>query len=204
MKKLLAIAVAISASTPALAEGLYVGGFVGPTAVSSSDLRLSGGGGTTSVEFDLGMKGGVMIGASVTEHVRVEGEFAFGSVPMAQIGSTAVDGNVQTMYLGANAIYDFAGDKFIPHLGAGLGIINIDASDVTNGGAPIFEGGAITGGFQLIAGVDIPVGSVVLFADYRGLVTPYYDLNAATSGTALTMLNGYMSNSVMFGVKASF
>lgn len=204
MKKLLAIVIVMIASTPAMAEGIYVGGFIGPAAVGSSDLRAPGGGGTTSVKFDPGLNVGVMLGTRVGDHVRIEGEFAFGSVPMAQIGSTATDGNVQTIFLGANVIYDFSGDRFIPHLGAGLGVMNIDASDIKVGGAPVFEGGTVTGALQLIAGVDIPVGSVVLFADYRGLVTPYFDFHQAATGDGYTMLNGFMTNSIMFGVKASF
>ncbi|MDH5410716.1 MAG: outer membrane beta-barrel protein [Alphaproteobacteria bacterium] len=204
MKKLFVFAVAMIASTPALAEGLYVGGFIGPAAVGSSDLRAPAGGGTVGIEFDTGLKAGMMLGTRVGDHVRIEGEFAFGSVPVASINSTAVDGNVETLFLGANVIYDFSGDRFIPHLGAGLGVINIDASDVNDGGAPVFEGGTVTGALQLIAGVDIPVGSVVLFADYRGMVTPYFDLHQVSTGDPYTMLNGFMTNSVMFGVKASF
>lgn len=204
MKKLFVFAVAMIASTPALAEGLYVGGFIGPSVVSSSDLRAPGGGGTFNVEFDPGLNVGVMLGTRVSDHVRIEGELAFGSVPMAQIDGVAVDGNVQTIYLGANVIYDFSGDRFVPHLGAGLGVIDINASDVTDAGTPLFEGGTVTVGLQLIAGVDIPVGPVVLFADYRGRVTPYFDFHAVGTGDAYTMLNGYMTNSIMFGVKANF
>jgi len=203
MKKFLAVAFLISMSAPAFAEGLYVGGTLGLAALDASDLEPVGGGAIQSFQMNLGFSGGVMVGSVIGENMRVEGELIYSTAGAEQIGSTTVSGSVGALQLGANLLYDFGGERVRPYVGGGLAVINIDVGDVNISGSPVFEGAVTTGAAQIILGVSIPLESVTLFADYRGLMTPSIDLTVAGGGSTWTM-DSYFRNSLMFGFRAAF
>ncbi len=200
MKKILAVALLMAGSSPAFAEGLYLGGYLGPSALDEADLDWGGTPGT--MQFDLGFGAGVIIGASVADNIRLEGDLSYIVSPATQIGSTTVDGNVNTLSLGANLFYDFGGNQFRPYVGAGLAVVNIDVGGVTFGGADVFEGAVTTMGGQIILGVSIPLQTVTVFADYRGFMTPALDLKTAGGATAVSM--DYFRNSLQFGIRVPF
>lgn len=204
MKKIAVLVVFMMASSPALAEEFYVGGYLGLAAVDSSKLRVAGGGPTFTFDTEPGFNAGVMIGTFITDNLRVEGEIVYSVADGQQIDSTPVDGSIIALSLGTNLIYDFSGDGIRPYAGGGMAVVAFDAASLNIAGNRVFEGAATTGGLQVILGVTIPLESVTLFADYRGLMTaPVKFTDAGGTGLAVTM-DSYVRNSLMFGVRTGF
>jgi len=105
-------------------------------------------------------------------------------------------GNTHANAIMANALYDFTfGWPVTPHIGAGIGAINVNAGVSLNPGARLpgalrqtgfgsFAGNQWNFGYQAIAGIRYEVSPLVsLDADFRYLATPDFTITGGSKAT---------------------
>lgn len=118
---LVALSASFVATTTANAEGLYFGAYGGVGSVGDiDDLALS---------FDTDFVFGAVIGTSLSETVRIEGELSYLGAPGDEecFGKCVVtDFDISTLTLLGNAWVDFdAGTGLKPYVGGGLGLARV-------------------------------------------------------------------------------
>jgi OmpA-OmpF porin, OOP family len=140
--------------------------------------------------FNAGARGGYMWGPW-----RFEEEYSYRYDALSNFaGSSRFSGNRHSNALMSNVIYDFTfGWPITPHIGAGVGAVDIVDSVSLNAGSPVPAAFKSTGftslngstwefGYQGIAGIRYMFSpAVALDIDYRYLATPNFTLSS--SGT---------------------
>jgi OmpA-OmpF porin, OOP family len=138
--------------------------------------------------FNAGVRAGYLWGPW-----RFEGEYSYrnNSVSSSSAGGNA-SGNTHSNAIMANAIYDFTlGWPITPHIGAGIGAVNIDYGVSANVSAPFpapigtvvlrptINANTWEFGYQAIAGIRYFINpALALDIDYRYLATPNFTVNS--------------------------
>ncbi len=169
--KLLVASGAVAAgmtATPAAAEGMYFGGFVGGAAVEDVDVGFGDVQPDTSVIF------GAVVGGHVAENIRVEAEASYLAVNDADCeGKCAgITFDVDTAAILGNVWFDFGGadSSFRPYVGAGVGFAATSAESALGddeGSGLVYQAGA---GLRLGHGFDVGYRYRVVNADFEDLV----------------------------------
>ena len=153
----------------------------GNVAGRSAHISYDGG-------FNAGVRAGYMWGPW-----RFEGEYSYRENGVSTIGAlTNASGNSHSNAIMANAIYDFTfGWPITPHVGAGVGGVNLDRGFSGTGNLnipalgtvavnPNFNGNQWVFGYQAIAGIRYLINpALALDVDYRYFSTPSRTIDAA-------------------------
>jgi OmpA-OmpF porin, OOP family len=138
--------------------------------------------------FNAGVRAGYMWGPW-----RFEGEYSYRENGVSTIGSlTNSSGNSHSNAIMANAIYDFTfGWPITPHVGAGVGGVNLDRGFSGTGNLniprlnelavnPDFNGSQWVFGYQAIAGIRYLINpALAIDVDYRYFSTPSRTIDEA-------------------------
>ena len=195
-------------------NGVYVGGGIGYNMMTNfaANSRTVGGvttainGGKFNPNGGLAGLGSVGWGFGNGFRAEIEGNYR-----NQNMGSTglALSGGKQTTYgVMVNGLYDFnIGAGVYPYLGAGIGYETSALRGTT--GTTVLGGSKGALGVQGIAGLAVPVPSVAglsVTAEYRMMVRPQNDNNAATIGGAAGTLNSasQYNHSFMLGLRYAF
>ena len=195
-------------------NGVYVGGGIGYNLMTNfaANSRTVGGvttainGGKFNPNGGLAGLGSVGWGFGNGFRAEIEGNYR-----NQNMGSTgfALSGGKQTTYgVMVNGLYDFnIGAGVYPYLGAGIGY-ETSALRGTSG-TTVLGGSKGALGVQGIAGLAVPVPSVAglsVTAEYRMMVRPQNDNNAATIGGVAGTLNSasQYNHSFMLGLRYAF
>lgn len=167
---------------------------------------------------------------------RFEGEYSYrnnglssfsGTIGRFGLPGTNFSGNTHSNAIMANAIYDFTfGWPVTPHLGFGVGAVNVVQGVSFNGNAPPKSIIATTGfgsvtdstwnfGYQGIAGIRYEITPIVaLDIDYRYLATPGYTVTAncpftldgfrGCDGHRLSLKTGYSTQNILASLTMKF
>jgi hypothetical protein len=169
--KLLVASGAVAAgmtATPAAAEGMYFGGFVGAASVEDVDVGFGELQPDTSVIF------GAVVGGHVAENIRIEGEVSYLGVNDAdcegKCAGTTFD--VDTLAILGNVWFDFGGSEssFRPYVGGGIGYAHAEVESAIgddNGAGLAYQAGA---GLRLDRGFDVGYRYRVVNAELDDLV----------------------------------
>ncbi len=170
--------------------------------------------------FNVGVRGGYAWGPW-----RFEEEYSYRNNSLSSFGgnSNLFNGNRHSNAIMTNAIYDFTfGWPITPHIGAGIGAVNIDDGVSLKGtlpkGSPFFTTGftSLNGntwefGYQGIAGVRYMINpALALDIDYRYLATPDFTLsNKGTSKAGvccggISYKSGYSTQNVVASLTMMF
>lgn len=128
--KLVAATGAAAASmiaSPAAAEGMYFGGFVGAASVEDVDLGFG------DLEVDTAFIFGAVVGNNLSDNVRIEGELSYLTGDADCDGKCAgINFDVSTLSVLGNVWVDLAdsSSSLRPYIGGGIGAaqINVDSS----------------------------------------------------------------------------
>lgn len=194
----------VLAAAPASASGPYVGGQAGVVFLSDADISDPSGL-TATAEFDTGFGLG-LVGGYDFDMFRLEGELFYKTNGIDQITlglSAPADGDFTTLGLMVNAYYDFrTATPVTPYIGAGLGMAQVSAEDVTVGGTLVADDDDMVFSYQLIAGIGYAVSNAVtldLAYKYLGTADPSLtDVDGAPFDTE------YNSHNVVLGLRYKF
>jgi OmpA-OmpF porin, OOP family len=152
--------------------------------------------------FNAGVRGGYMWGPW-----RFEEEYSYRSNDVQSFfgaGDAIVKGNRHANAIMTNVLYDFTfGWPITPHIGAGIGAVNVD-DGVSNqsGRIPVqlskiginnfsLSGNTWAFGYQAIAGIRYMINPVLaLDIDYRYLATPDFTIRSKTAANIPATLGG--------------
>jgi hypothetical protein len=176
--KLLVASGAVAAgmtATPAAAEGMYFGGFVGAASVEDVDVGFGDIQPDTSVIF------GAVMGGHVTENIRVEGEASYLAINGAdcegKCAGTTFD--VDTLALLGNVWFDFgdSASSFRPYVGAGVGIAAVSAESAIGDDEESGLAYQVGGGVRLGHGFDVGYRYRAVTVEFEDLVGDDVDAN---------------------------
>jgi outer membrane protein OmpA-like peptidoglycan-associated protein len=191
--------------------GWYIGGQGGWTNLNSENPTFTTGGGGVfpfSANYDAGWNAGGTVGYEWPMGVRLEGEATYRQNNFSNITGpmglgVAPVGNVHSLALMANAIYDFMpNNRWTPYLGAGVGAANDTVSNVTLLGITSNSANSWEFAYQGIAGVKFaatPQISLALDFRYFGTTTPSYSIAGGTWGNG-----GYNTENIMLNIAYHF
>ncbi len=186
---------------------------------------------TDRVTYSTGWNGYLSLGYAFENGWRAEGEIgahradvssAFGdpalniaalcviTVPnCAQLGPTG--GRTTALSFMFNGFRDLpVGLPFIPHVGAGLGVANVHATNIGQPrgavfGAPYLNSQSTVFAYQLIAGLTYRLSAGVAFdLDYRYFDTASVKFAPQTAPGSSTLSTGFTSHGVTAGVRLKF
>jgi opacity protein-like surface antigen len=151
----------------------YIGAQAGWTGLPYQTDTIVGLG-SVPVQFDagynVGARGGYQWGPW-----RVEEEYSYRQNNTAEYGENTigVSGNRHTHSIMTNVIYDLTtGWPVTPHIGVGIGAMNVSDSLREPGRLPVFNDSSWQFGYQAIAGLRYDINPVLaLDLDYRYLAT---------------------------------
>jgi len=188
-------------SSPALAEsGYYMSGAVGYN--SPEDVDGSGALGDEMV-LDEGAAGLLSFGYQTSDYFRAEFELGFrgNDVDRTRTNTAGAGELTATTYM-LNALYDldYFG-RFVPYIGLGLGIADVEADNVTNFSSTTLNSSDAVFAYQGIAGAAYEVTPTLdLFLDYHYLKAEP-DIRALT-GTDVNL--DYADHAMFFGLRYRF
>lgn len=150
-------------SLPGAAGGdWYVSMFAGAGALSDVETDF---GSVVAVSFKNGFVLGGAVGKRINQNWRVEAELSYASYKADDhtyngIPSGPVDGDLNAVYLLANAWYDIpTSGNFSPYVGGGIGAARVNGDTFFDGNAYGYGPGETKLAYQIGAGVTIPLGS---------------------------------------------
>jgi len=153
----------------------YIGGQAGWTGLPYETDAIAGVG-SVPVEFsagyNVGVRGGYQLGPW-----RFEEEYSYRRNNVAEYGAGddtyAVSGNRHTHSIMTNVLYDVTtGWPVTPHIGVGIGAMNVFDGLRGSGGGPVFNNSSWQFAYQAIAGIRYDISPVfALDLDYRYLAT---------------------------------
>ncbi len=189
---------------PASAQTLYFGGEGGWTLLEDQTVKPSTGLRSVTERFNSGFTAGARIGYEEGPW-RFEAEYAYrrnGADSITIGGATfgELSGSRQANSFLANLIYDFdLGWPVKPHIGAGIGGVDIiDKASAPRLGT-FFNDNAWAIGYQAIGGLRYDVTpNIAVDLDYRYFATTEATFHAP--GTNITYKTGYNSHNVMASV----
>ncbi len=194
----------------------YVGAHGGINSLSDSDVEQSGLSG--EVTFDNGMAIGGAVGFNWSDNVRTELEITYrendlDNITVSAFGlsaSGALDGDVSSIAFMANGFYDFRiggpDGKFVPYLGGGIGVVQIDVNDlaIAGSGAAGQDFDDTVFAFQLGGGVMFNIAkNVDLSVNYRYFraADPEFSGSGVSGGDTTAE---YRSHAVTAGIRLKF
>jgi opacity protein-like surface antigen len=200
-------ALLIASSPLALgAQGAYVGINLGAAIPNDSDVKESVFGYDVpyTVEADTGLAVGVAVGYVFHENFRVEGELAYQGNDLNKINLLGVDlpadGDISSLGLLVNGYYEIVDRSgFLFNVGAGLGFMDVEVSDLTLLGLdlPSSSDSDTVFAYQVGIGVGYTVNAkLALDLKYRYMATA-----DPTFGTAKAE---YATNNIYVGIRFGF
>ncbi|HEV7264659.1 MAG TPA: OmpA family protein [Falsiroseomonas sp.] len=216
-------------------SGLYIAGGAGVNWLMDTDLDSTGqlataltaaGRPTTGeIGFDLGWVGVISLGYGFGNGVRAEIEGSYRQNDVDEItgfgGTTGASGEARSYGVMANAFYDFdlgaaaefAGVRFMPYVGVGVGYIWREFDDVRAGvlgGTVRTDGSDGRFAYQAIVGAATSLNQYVpglaLTAEYRFLGTLEQDIDTSSGGGSFTVSRGgteseNFNHSILIGLR---
>jgi OOP family OmpA-OmpF porin len=174
-----------SAAVAADMGSAYVSGALGMAATDDVDANSNTF--LAPIDTETGRAGFVAIGRHFGEMVRGEIELAHTQHDVDQIGGTQASGDVETLALGGNLLFDFhLSGEITPYVGLGAGMVRVSLDDVTPVGGSTVDDSATVPYLQGIAGAAYAINDrLTLFGDLRFRATQRLDL-ATRAGTAVS------------------
>lgn len=232
LKMTLMAAAATLAITPAAQayEGLYGAIGAGVTIFDGdTDINNDGSNGSgpfafdSSQEHDLGIGIYAALGYAYTNNLRAELEFSYRSNDIDSIDpdgagfsgwpTGTITGDVSTLAVMGNLLYDFEGISSFatPYIGLGIGFANVDhdISGTNPVGSPAttiaYGGDRFTLAYQAIAGLafDLAEG-LILDVSYRYFDTKKRSYDGALGGSAATFESAYNNHNLFAGLRWDF
>ncbi len=187
----------------------YVGGEGGWTALPNQKATVAGASSTIHYDdgFNLGVRAGYLWGPW-----RFEEEFRWQRNDISSLGSFGVQGASAAYAIMTNAIYDFnVGFPVTPHLGAGIGAVDLVTTASVPGSIGPFPGGQLIHGndwefgYQAIAGIRYNINpSLALDLDYRYLATVDAKYKTGSALGNLPVSSGYASHNLLASLSLIF
>jgi opacity protein-like surface antigen len=197
------LAGSLAFAAPALAEGLYVGGFGGVNILEDAELDV--GVLDFDIENDTGWTAGAAVGYGFDFGLRAEAELAYRMNDHDE-GSTlgtgfGVDGDTSALSFMGNLWYDLpVAWPVRPYVGAGAGVARIDVNDMEAFAGEIADDSDLVFAYQLGAGIGYQLSpSVGLTAEYRYFATDDPGIEAFDDSADYE----YASHSVLIGIRYS-
>jgi len=181
----------------------YLGGEGGWTDLNDQSDRNATIG-SPSANFDsgynIGLRGGYQWGPW-----RFEEEYSYRKNNLTSFGGVAASGSRRAHAIMTNVLYDFSfGWPVTPHLGVGVGAVDVVDSGGIPGTALSLHGDDWTFGYQAIAGVEYNFNpNLALDLDYRYLATTDATINNA-GGTGGSYKTGYDSHNFLASLIVRF
>ncbi|HEX5318229.1 MAG TPA: outer membrane beta-barrel protein [Stellaceae bacterium] len=180
----------------------YIGGEGGWTSLDNAKVGKVPG----TINHDDGWNAGVRFGY-MSGPWRFEGEYRHQENDINSIAGIAASGTTTAEAIMANVIYDFSlGSAFSPHIGAGIGAVDLNSSARANG-----VGGVLRGnddwefGYQAIAGLRYAFNpNWALDLDYRYLATADAKLHFTPNVGGGTASSDYSSHSLVASISYVF
>lgn len=178
-------------------SGFYIGGAAGVSIIEKVDGTYKPAGTKASQDYKTGYGLLGALGYGYSNGFRSEVEAAYSEAKTKNssyaLGSgitSSTGGNANAFSLFGNALYDFnLGLPVTPYLGVGLGWLRLAAETKTNsnnGNIKLVDDSADTVGYQLIAGLSLPiVDNLKATLDYRfksSFTKPKFDTSAEARG----------------------
>lgn len=199
---------------PARAElhsGPYVGAFLGGNALVSA--KASDSEGDFSLRFDPGLMGSAVLGwdfepGNPAGEGRIELEYSHRSNRLDKAkfseGSVPAGGNVtaDSLLINFYGVFHDPDRSWSPYVGAGLGAVRVETSDLTVTGKSFSNDSALAFAYQVGTGIDYTVSDhLSLDLGYRffGSTRPKF---GEVDGPAFRM--DYYNHSVVFGLRVGF
>jgi OOP family OmpA-OmpF porin len=184
----------------AQAQVIYFGGEAGWSVLQDQTTR-SAGFANGKTKFDDGFAVGARIGYEMGPW-RFEEEYTYrrntlSSLNVAGVGVPGASGSRQAHAFMTNVLYDFdLGWPVTPHIGAGIGAVNVIDRAKAPGIGQIFADDDWRLGYQAIGGIRYNVTpNVALDVDYRYLATTEATFRVPSTGTKYK--SGYESHNLM-------
>jgi opacity protein-like surface antigen len=213
MAKFLILGVLLLAlASPAWAQhfGPYLGIYAGGQLLSPAKGESSSG--TFNLEYQPAASGSVVLGWELEPghrfgEGRVEIEYTHRSNRLDQVEfvegkvNAAGDLTAESLLVNAFGVYRTA-SSWTPYFGAGLGVAQLTAKDLTVSNAPLTDDNATVFAYQLGVGTDIALTpSLTLDFGYRLFSTSKATFREASGNE---FKSGYLSHSAMVGLRFGF
>ena len=214
LRKLILASVVGLAATGASAD-TYLSVFGGYTKPSSTDFQTSSG--TVTTDSDDGWGLGIAFGKRLRQvgaknRLRIEGELSYrkNDVKNLKLNGTSMagpTGSLKSSALMANVYIDFNEQAtFTPYLGAGLGLVNVDAQSIGATGTPnVLNDGDSVFAYQLIAGGGWDVSEKTeIFVEYRYFGTDDVGVKTTPAAGSVSTKFPYRTNNIFLGARFNF
>lgn len=208
-----------AAIAPGAGAQWYVSGNVGAALLDDADTTDTLGAASATFEssFDAGVGITGAVGHSFAAF-RIEGEISYrqndldeaevssitvGGTTIGVVGTLALEGDISALGFMANGWYDFdTGSKWVPSVGAGIGVVNLSLDiESVGGAATVFDESDTVFAFQAAAEIGYQVmPSTIVGVSYRFLGTSDPDFEAGGE----TIESEYLSHNIMVGVRHKF
>jgi opacity protein-like surface antigen len=196
---------ALTAASPAFAEGFYVGVHGGGVFLPEADTDVTNTGQPTiaaELERDPGWLAGAAAGYVWPVGFALEGEVTYRENRLDKIAllgmELGLDGDEHSYAALANAYYRFdTGGSFTPYFGAGVGaaVLTLDA-EAENGGT--FDDSETVFAYQAMAGVDYAITQHLAFGvEYRYFATAKAELSDSQAGNTTDLDTEYRAHNVL-------
>jgi OOP family OmpA-OmpF porin len=186
----------------AQSEGLYISGGIGGVLPHNSDIE--GGGINSEVSFNPGFSVLAAIGSTLGGNWRGEAELAHRTADVDEVsGAANSSGSVNGTAFLINGYHDFKnGSKWVPYVGAGVGLMRLDVDGASPIGGSRVDDNDWVMAAQGIAGVGYQINDRLgLFTDYRFLATT--DPNFTTAA-GIKVESEYSEHRIVIGLRWSF
>lgn len=178
-------------------KGAYLGGAIGYSMPNDSDVDS-----TTDATIDIENTIGGLInfGYAYGNGLRGEIEANMRDHDADSAGSSNLTGDIEARGLFLNGLYDLdLGMPVQPYVGAGIGLLELEADTVTPVSSNILDGRERGLGLQGILGASLDLSEQLqAFADYRYVMTP--EQSGFSLGTSDADMD-YSSHNIMVGLR---
>jgi len=190
-------------SAPSGPATFYLGPEGGWTNLEDQTVSVGGlsATGRSSDGFNVGVRAGYMWGPW-----RFEEEFNYRQNGVNSIGPVVLKGNGTGIALITNAIYDFnLGWPVTPHLGAGIGVVNLNLGARLPSGGQVARGNDWEFAYQAIAGVRYNINSNLAFdVDYRYLAATDANFRTSAGLGNLPIKSGASTHNIVASITVMF
>lgn len=186
----------------AQSEGLYLSGAIG--GAWPQDAEFDGTGVRAEASFDPGLFGSLALGTAFGENWRGEAEFSYRVTDVDAItGAANGSGDVSGVAGMVNGYYDlFSGSDWRPYVGAGIGLMRLDADGVSPVGGSSIDDDDVVAAVQGIVGIGYRLDkNLGLFTDYRFLATTGPEF---TTAAGVETEGEYREHRIVVGLRWSF
>lgn len=186
----------------AQSDGLYLSGAIG--GVWPQDAEFDGTGVRAEASFDPGLFGSLALGTTFSENWRGEAELSYRATDVDAITGTANgSGDLSGTAGMVNGYYDlFSGSDWRPYVGAGIGLMRLDADSVTPVGGSSIDDDDVVAAVQGIVGIGYRLNeNFGLFTGYRFLATTAPEF---TTAAGIETEGEYREHRIVVGLRWSF